>query len=100
MLDGNTKAEIARDTDTEYLESARFLAEEARWIRTLNDLLEGKTIEGMNLADRMADQYEEFTDYVNMDFDFMKAYIEGSFCEKVNDLFRSEAKTLASIIVG
>ena len=54
----------------------------------------------MSLADRMADQYEEFTDYVNMDFDFMQAYRQGFFCEKVSELFRSEAKTLASIIVG
>ena len=100
MLDGNTQTEMDRDTDTDHAEQTRFLAEEARWVRTLNDLLEGKTIQGMNLSDRMADQYEEFTDYVNMDFDFMQAYREGFFCEKVSDLFRSEAKTLASIIVG
>ncbi len=99
-LCGNTQAEIDRDTDTEHAESTRYAAEESKWIRTVNDLLAGKTINGLCLADRMSDEYQEFSDYVNIDFDFMKAYHEGFFCDKVNELFRSEARTLASVIVG
>jgi len=48
----------------------------------------------------MADQYINFTDMVNDDIDFMSLFKSGKFCKDVNDLFKSEAKSLASIIVG
>lgn len=97
---GNTQAEIDRDTDTDHAEQTRFIAEEARWIRTLNDLLAGKTINGMSLADRMANEYQDFADKVDNDIDIMAEYLAGEYGENLNNLFRQEAKTLASIICG
>ena len=100
MLCQNTQAEINHDTQTNAQEHAQFRAEEAAWIRFTNAFLAGQSIDGLCLADRMADQYEEFSDFVNQDYDFMKAYKEGKFCASVNELFRHEAKALASIVVG
>lgn len=97
---GNTQAEKDRDTQTDHAEQTRFIAEESRWIRTLNDLLAGKTINGMNLADRMADQYQDFADKVDNDIDFMSEYLAGEYGENLNNLFKQEARTLASIICG
>lgn len=85
-------------------EQALFAQQENRWKLYVAQLLDGVTIEEngskYNLADRMADQYEEFSEFVNQDFDFMAAFKNGEFCESVNNLFKSEARTLASIIVG
>ncbi len=97
---GNTQAEIDRDTETDHAEQTRFIAEEARWIRTVNDLLEGKTIDGMTLADRMADQYEQFSDMIDNDIDFMDEFKKGAYGTYINNLFKQEARTLASIICG
>lgn len=85
-------------------EQALFAQQENRWKLYVAQLLDGVTIEEngskYNLVDRMADQYEEFSEFVNQDYDFMAAFKNGEFCEDVNNLFRSEARTLASIIVG
>lgn len=85
-------------------EQALFAQQENRWKLYVAQLLDGVTIEEngskYNLADRLADQYEEFSEFVNQDYDFMAAFKNGEFCESVNNLFKAEAKTLASIIVG
>jgi len=100
MLCGNTQAEIDRDTDTDHSEQTRFIAEEARWIRIVNDLLDGRSVEGKTLADRMANEYQEFADLVDKDVDFMKEFKAGWYGEHISNLIKSEARTLASIIVG
>jgi len=101
---GNTQAEIDNDTDTEGFERARYEAEEANYVRVLNELLEGKSVQlglaRISLAQRLADQYQEFADFVDIDFDYMYAYRKGELSEPVNNLIRTEAKVLASIIVG
>jgi len=91
---------LGRDTDTDHAEQTRFIAEEARWIRIVNDLLEGKSVEGKTLAERMANEYQEFADFVDSDIDFMAMFKAGKFNPYVNNLFKQEARTLASIIVG
>lgn len=77
---------------------------EAQYVRVLNDLLAGKKVQHYNqeltLAERMADQYQEFADYVDEGVDFMAMFHAGDFKEKVNALFHKEAIILASIIVG
>ncbi|WP_162522133.1 hypothetical protein, partial [Xylella fastidiosa] len=87
---GNTQAEKDRDTDTDHAEQTRFIAEEARWIRTLNDLLDGVEIHAnfriYSLADQLTDQYEEFADFIAADFDFMAHFTAGKFSEGVNNL--------------
>lgn len=89
---------------TDAQEQALYAQQENRWKLYVAQLLDGATIEengsNYNLADRLADQYEEFSEFVNQDYDFMAAYKEGKFCDDVNNLFKAEAKTLASIIVG
>jgi hypothetical protein len=101
---GNTQAEIDNDTDTDHAEQTRFIAEEARWIRIINDLLEGKEVKEnfriYTLADRLIDEYEEFANFLDFDFDFMAHFKAGKFSEAVNNLIKSEARTLASVIVG
>jgi hypothetical protein len=98
------QSEIDRDTGTDRAEAALFVAEEERWISIVNDLLAGKTVNengfSVSLSERMADQYQEFADFVDIDFDFMQEFKSGKFCGTVNELFWAEAKTLASIVVG
>lgn len=100
MICGNTQAEIDNDTDTVHAENTRFIAEDARWIRTVNDLLAGKEVEGCNLAERMANEYQDFADKVDNGDDFMGEYLSGGFSEATRNIFKKEAKALASIIVG
>lgn len=104
MICGNTQAEINHDTQADAKEQEKYAAQYALWLKYVNALLDGQEIEDggitYNLADRMANEYEEFSDFVNQDYDFMEAYKKGEFCEGVMNLFRAEARTLASIIVG
>ena len=101
---GNTQAEIDRDTQTDAQEHAQYAADKARWKMYFEQLMDGVTIEEnrrkYSLADRMADQYQEFSDTVDGDIDFMDEFKKGAYGTRINNLFKQEAKTLASIIVG
>jgi len=67
-------------------------------------LLDGVTIEEngrkYSLAERMADEYQEFADMVDQDIDFMDEFKKGVYGEYITNLFKQEARVLASIIVG
>lgn len=97
-------AEINNDYQTSAQESAQYQFEQDRWKFYLDQLLAGVTIEEngrkYSLAERLANNYQEFADFVDIDFDFMAAFKNGEFCEVVNSLIKSEARTLASIIIG
>ncbi len=101
---GNTQAEIDRDTQTDAQEQAQYAAEHARWKLYVEQLLAGVTIEEngrkYSLADRMADEYQEFSDKVDNGDDYMGEYLAGGFGDRIRNIFKQEARTLASIIVG
>ena len=101
---GNTQAEIDRDTQTNTQEQSQYNDEQARWKMYFEQLLEGVTIEEngrkYSLADRMADQYQEFSDTVDGDIDFMDEFKKGAYGTRINNLFKQEARALASIIMG
>ena len=100
---GNTQAEIDRDTQTDAQEQAQYAAEQARWKMYFEQLLAGVEIHAnfriYSLADQLTDKHEEFADFIDADFDFMAHFKAGKFGEGVNNLIKSEARTLASIIV-
>ena len=104
MICGNTQAEIDRGSQTDAQEHSQYAAEQARWKMYFEKLLEGVTIEEngrkYSLADRMADQYHEFADKLDNDIDFMAEFKNGEYGTYIKNLFKQEAKTLASIIVG
>lgn len=97
-------AEINNDYQTSAQESSQYQFEQDRWKLYLDQLLAGVTIEEngrkYSLAERLVNDYQEFADFVDIDFDFMAAFKNGEFCEGVNSLIKSEARTLASIIIG
>jgi hypothetical protein len=103
---GNTAAlkQFEWEQDQLVEDSSAFEIEEAYWIRCVNDLLAGKTLlanfRKYNLAERLADEYQEFSDFVDEDFDYMAAFQNGSLDKKYADVVRQEAKIYASIIVG
>ena len=101
---GNTQAEIDRDTQTDAQEQALYTLNIERHKLYTQMLLEGLTIEEngrkYSLADRMADEYQEFADKVDNGDDFIGEYLAGGFGDRIRNIFKQEARTLASIIVG
>lgn len=101
---GNTQAEIDRDTQTDSQEQAQYAADQERWKLYVDQLLEGVTVEEngreYRLADRMADEYQEFADKIDSDIDFMAEFKNGEYGARLNSVFKQEARTLASIIAG
>ncbi len=97
-------AEINNDTQTSAQERAAYEAEHYKWKLYVKMLLQGLEIREngrvYTLAERLANEFEEFAAFVDIDFDFMAAYNRGEFCSGVNQLIKSEAHVLASIIVG
>ena len=97
-------AELNNDRQTEASERAAYEAEHYTWKLYVKMLLQGLEIHEngrvYTLAERLANEFEEFAAFVDIDYDFMAAYNRGEFCSGVNDLIKSEARTLASIIVG
>lgn len=97
-------AEINNDTFTDAKEMAQIATEHLKWKLIYNILTQGCEVREngrvYRLADRMADQYQEFADMVDSDINFMDLFLRGEFCEGVNNLFKAEARSLASIIVG
>lgn len=101
---GNTQAEIDRDTQTDAQEQALYTLNIERHKLYTQMLLDGLTIEEngrkYSLAERMADEYEQFSDMVDNDIDFMDEFKKGVYGTYINNLFKQEARTLASIICG
>ena len=101
---GNTQAEIDRDTQTDAQEQALYTLNIERHKLYTQMLLEGLTIEEngrkYSLADRMADEYQEFADKVDNGDNFIGEYLAGGFGDRIRNIFKQEARTLASIIVG
>ena len=97
-------AEINNDTFTEAKERAQIATEHLKWKLIYNILIQGCEVREngrvYRLVDRMANEIEEFEAMVESDIDFMAIFLRGEFCEGVNNLFKAEARTLASIIVG
>jgi len=97
-------AEINNDTQTPSSERASYEVEHYKWKLYVKILLQGCVINAngreYSLAERLANEFEEFAAFVDIDFDFMATYNRGEFCGGVNQLIKSEAHVLASIIVG
>lgn len=85
-------------------EQAHLNAQAELWKRVYARLLEGKTVDlngkSANLAERLADQYQEFSDMVDADIDFMAEFQAGWYGTRMGNIIKNEARTLASIIVG
>lgn len=103
-LCSNTLAEINNDVQTNAQEQAMYDEQARYWKVCVDLLLAGQPVNNKGvkytLLDRMANEYKEFSDFIDQDFNFMAHYIAGKFCKSVNDLFQQQARTLASIIVG
>jgi hypothetical protein len=99
MICGNTQAEIDRDTQTDAQEQAQYAQEQKLHKIIVAALLRGESVNGCNLADRMAYRHDAFAEMVNDDYDFMAAFQVGHL-EHYRMLLTTEAKTLASVIMG
>ena len=102
MLDGNSAAELANDITSNCL---NFAKEINNWAEIRDQLLAGEAVENdfgrkFTLTERMADEYQEFADFVDQDYDFMSMYVRGELHPAVRDLIYNEACTLASVLVG
>lgn len=97
-------AEINNDTQAAAQEQIQYEFEIARWKMYVEQLLDGVTIEEngckYSLAERMANEYQYFADKVDNDIDFMAEFLAGEYGENLNNLFKREARALASIICG
>ena len=109
MLDGNSAAELDNDasrTELQKLNADLRAEEEASiWVEIRDQLLAGEAVENdfgrkFTLTERMADEYQEFADFVDQDYDFMAMYVRGELHPAVRDLIYNEACTLASVVVG
>jgi hypothetical protein len=101
---GNTQAEIKHDTETFAQEQARYAAELGLWKETRDKLLAGETIytgcAKLTLSERLANEYQEFSDLIDLDQDIMNDYLAWKCGPAINELIKQEASVLASIIVG
>jgi len=104
MICGNTQAEIDRDTQTDAQEQAQYAAEQALWGETVARLLLGETIctgcAKFTLSERLANEYQQFADLIDLDQDIMNDYLAKKCSPIVNELIENEARVMASIIVG
>jgi hypothetical protein len=103
---GNTQAEIDRDQAglTNAQEHALYAAELNLWKETRDKLLAGETIytgcAKFTLSERLANEYQEFADLIDLDQDIMNEYLAGKCSPVFNELIKQEASVFASIIVG
>ena len=101
---GNTQAEIDNDTQTNAQEQAQYAAELNFWKETRDKLLAGETIytgcAKFTLSERLANEYQEFADLIDLDHDIMSDYLAKKCSPIVNELIENEARVMASIIVG
>ncbi len=96
-------AEINNDTDNEHAERTRYEAREAQYVYVLNQLLDGKKVytfsASFSIADRMTDKYQQFADFVGLDYDFMRAFKNGELDPDLRKLIDQEARSMAAYIV-
>lgn len=101
---GNTQAEIARDTQTDAAEQRQHAAEINLWKETRDKLLAGETIytgcAKFTLSERLANEYQEFADLIDLDDDIMTHYAANTCTPLISELIKNEASVFASIIVG
>jgi len=103
-----SQAEIDNDSSLTFEQERQLhAAERALWKYLRDQLLNGETVshnnKSVNLAERLADQHEMFACMVNCDYDYMAEFIAGKFTgtlAPMNEIFKSEAGILASILVG
>lgn len=105
MICGNTQAELERDNQTNMQEQAQYEWEAKRWRMAAGQLLHGKNVHAQdgrvyNLAESMANEYPEFNRFVDMGFDFIGAYKNGELEPSIRNLIETQAKKLATKIVG
>jgi len=105
MICGNTQAEIDRDTQTSYQEQAQYEWEAKRWRMAVSHLLHGKNVHAedgrvYSLEESMAEEYPEFSTLIDMGFDFIGAYKNGDLEPSIRNLIETQAKKLATKIVG
>jgi len=93
-------AEINNDTQTDAQEQAQYAAEQAHWKLCVEQLLQGVTIEENFREYTLKERVLNELDFINPEYDFMADYIAGTCHPALRRLIQSEARTLASIIVG
>ena len=98
-LCGNTIAEINYDYMSQWVD-----CEVDRWKFIYLKLCLGETVKkGVRkycLAERMANEYPIFADFVDLDYDFMKDFIADTIDENLKKLIETEASIMASVICG
>jgi len=101
---GNTQAEIENDKWSESAGRQLIALNSERWKLYVDQLLHGKPVEHgvmtYTLKEWLVDEYQEFADFADKKYDFMAVYVNGGFKPELRNLIESEAKVLASIIVG
>lgn len=98
MLCGNTKAEIDRDQAPESAQSI-YVKEQQIHKQIVSALLQGKSVFGCKLSTHMIGRHDAFEKMANDDYDFMAKFKDGHL-EHYRNLLTTEAKTLASVIMG
>lgn len=97
-------AEINNDTQTCAQEHAQYSGELSLWKETRDKLLAGETIytgcAKLTLSERLADEYQEFADLIDLDDDIMNHYAANTCGQLIKELIQNEASVFASIIVG
>ncbi len=97
-------AEINHDTQTDADEQRKYAAELNLWKETRDKLLAGETIytgcAKFTLSERLANEYQEFADLIDLDDDIMTHYAANTCTPLISELIKNEASVFASIIVG
>ncbi len=97
-------AEINNDTQTDADEQRKYAAELNLWKETRDKLLAGETIytgcAKFTLSERLANEYQEFADLIDLDDDIMTHYAANTCTPLISELIKNEASVFASIIVG
>jgi hypothetical protein len=97
-------AEINNDTQTDAAEQRQYAAELNLWKETRDKLLAGETIytgcAKFTLSERLANEYQEFADLIDLDDDIMTHYAANTCTPLISELIKNEASVFASIIVG
>ena len=97
-------AEINNDTQTDAAEQRQYASELNLWKETRDKLLAGETIytgcAKFTLSERLANEYQEFADLIDLDDDIMTHYAANTCTPLISELIKNEASVFASIIVG
>ncbi len=95
---GNTQAEIDRDEAPESAQSI-YVKEQQIHRKIVSELLQGKSVFGCKLSTHMIGHHDAFEQMENDGYDFMLKFKDGHL-EHYRNLLTTEAKTLASVIMG